>query len=205
MRKCLAVAIYLSLTTLTANAQTIIAIGMTQQVVHARLGVPPEYWAHGALFPRYPRGMTGYILDAYPRRIQGRKYELLVNYKADENASRIHPPLVVDELRMMADKPVSVRSMLRDNIEVAQMCRTGCEVFSQVSGSMFEIKVRQKEPVNGRQLEIGFSAEDANTLDSLPVKTLEDLATMSIMLDYVPLAKYSDFENLTKIGSWPEN
>lgn len=164
----------------SAGAQSFM-LGATQQQVTKKNGAPRSYYSGGQYYSAFPLHARSIVWDVYPRFEHGREYQILVLYAADESGSRLHPTMVVKEVRITPDRPAPIKTMLADIPELS-MCSPRCSVRvgSDVEGA--ESIVRLLPPKNGRQVAIDFTMADFN-LNSIPVKGLDDTASLVTIWD----------------------
>ncbi|MGA2270555.1 MAG: hypothetical protein ABSH44_18945 [Bryobacteraceae bacterium] len=77
-------------------------------------------------------GVWSEIRDVYMRETPTNLYEIQVQWRSDNRASRLHPILRVHKLEVLVDKPTSVPATLKDIAESKDICKSGCDLYGLI-------------------------------------------------------------------------
>lgn len=110
-------------------------IGMPLEETLKRFGLPDGCFVISPA-RHYPRAECDAVHSIWPRTLEvfhrktaTNEYELRMDFFADETASRLHPPIRLSSVRLIADRPRPVMETIVDIPEASALCASGCRFF----------------------------------------------------------------------------
>ena len=114
-------------------------VGVTRDQLYRTVGAPRSCFIPQAQ-QYYPlsqcvrmRTIWGRVLDVYTLKTRTSEYEVTVAYEIDDSQSRLHPKVLVSEVRFTPDKHLPASTVLKDLDEVSNLCREGCTVVRETN------------------------------------------------------------------------
>lgn len=109
-----------------------VLVGLSRARVMQLYGPPADFFDAGSQlhFRHYPPVPVGLVWEEHFRKTPTNEYKIGITYELDESASRLHPTLRVDNVRIDVDRPKAARLVLSDLREVVSICQHGCRINS---------------------------------------------------------------------------
>lgn len=187
-----------------AISQDAFRLGETRAQVIRKHGSPSSYFSAGHYFSAFPVHARALVWDVYKRRTGGREYEAILLYAPDPEGSRLHPSLLLQEVRINADRPATAQQMAADAPEAVELCRPACRV---VAGSDFGgaslVRFLPPATASGGQLALDFSMSGFPSGNPIPVGDLRDRASQMVLWDMTDSTKYQNGAKFKQLTTWP--
>jgi len=177
-------------------------LGAAQSTIRSRFGAPSSYFSNGVHYPAYPFRTMSLVWDVYRFHGGGQVYEAMLHFKIDPNGSRLHPSLVLEEVRFEFDKPLPARAALKAIPEVARQCAGGCAVITKKRVSFETLTILPDHPAE-HQAAFELYWDSADNITSRPVLSLGDPITWVSMSGRELEDEYPEPTSRT-VGHWPE-